>query len=93
MREYKIKRGHDVDIDAILHDYFKVEGDVSKGVDFEVPSIGRITIKKEKSSLFIGIEPPKIVSGDYSTIKKWNDFLFHATGKTTKERKKEFGKI
>jgi len=38
------------------------------------------------------IEPPKKVSGDYSVIKKWNEFLFEATGKTTKERKKDFGK-
>ena len=25
--------------------------------------------------------------------KKWNDFLYDATGKTTKERKKDFGKV
>jgi len=46
-----------------------------------------------KNLLIIDIVPPKTVCGDYSIIKKWNDFLFKATGKDTKERKKEFGKI
>ncbi len=45
------------------------------------------------TSLFIDIEPPKKISGDYNIIKKWNTFLFEATGKDTKERKKEFGKV
>jgi len=93
MREYRIKRGHNPDINALLSDYFGVEGDVSKGVDFEVNPIGKISIRREKSSLFIDTVPPKKVSGDYNIIKKWNDFLFDATGKTTKERKKEFGKV
>ena len=60
---------------------------------FEVDGIGKIDMKLEKSSLFIDIEPPKKICGDYSIIKKWNTFLFEATGKDTKERKKEFGKI
>jgi hypothetical protein len=50
-------------------------------------------MKQEKASLFIDIVPPKKVCGDYNIIKKWNDFLFEATGKDTKERKKEFGKV
>ena len=49
--------------------------------------------KLTKNSLLVDIVPPKKISGDYSIIKKWNDFLFEATGKTTKERKKEFGKV
>jgi hypothetical protein len=92
MREYKIKRGHDSDINALLLNYFGVKGDVTKGVDFEISSIGKISIRKEKSSMFIDTVPAKKVSGEYSIIKKWNDFLFDATGKTAKERKKEFGK-
>lgn len=93
MREYKIKLGHNTDINALLSDYFGVKGDVSKGVDFEIPSIGKLSIRQEKLSLFVDTIPSKKVSGDYSIIKKWNDFLFDATGKTAKERKKEFGKI
>jgi hypothetical protein len=93
MREYRIKRGYDPDINAIIKEYFDVSGDVTKGFCFEVKGIGKIEMKQEKKSLFIDIEPPKEICGDYSIIKKWNNFLFDATGKTTKERKKEFGKI
>jgi hypothetical protein len=93
MREYKIKRGYDPDINAVVKEYFDVSADVTKGCSFEVEGIGKIDMKKEKKSLFIDIEPPKKVSGDYSIIKKWNQFLYDATGKTTKERKKDLGKI
>ena len=60
---------------------------------FEVEGIGKIDMKQEKNILSVDIEPPKKVCGDYSIIKKWNAFLFEATGKDTKERKKDFGKI
>ena len=92
MRNYKIKRGHNADINALILEYFNAEGDVEKGVNFNVDGIGKIDIKKERNILSVDIEPPKELSGDYSLIRKWNDFLFDATGKTTKERKKEFGK-
>lgn len=93
MREYKIKRGHNVDLDALVSQYYGAKGDINKGMQFSVDGIGAITLKHEKSSLFIDIVPPKTVCGDYSIIKKWNEFLFEATGKDAKERKKEFGKI
>jgi hypothetical protein len=93
MREYKIKRGHNQDLDALINQYYGAKGDIGKGMQFSVEGIGAITIRKEKSSLFIDIVPPKTVCGDYAIIKKWNEFLFDATGKDTKERKKEFGKI
>jgi hypothetical protein len=93
MREYKIKRGHNPDISALIKEYFGAEGDILKGMIFEVEGIGKIGIKQEKSSLIVDIEPPKKISSDYSVVKKWNDFLLDATGKTSKERKKEFGKI
>jgi hypothetical protein len=73
--------------------YFGAKGDIEQGVSFSVEGIGKIDMKREKSLLMIDIEPPKKITGDYSIIKKWNDFLFDATGKTTKERKKEFGKV
>ncbi len=93
MREYKIKRGHNPDLTSLLSRYFGATGDIEKGVQFSVGGIGAVSMKHEKSSLFIDIVPPKTVSGDYNIIKKWNEFLFEATGKDAKERKKEFGKI
>jgi hypothetical protein len=93
MREYKIKRGHNPDINALVSTYFGASGDILKGMQFSVDGIGEIKMKQEKSSLIIDIAPPKTVCSDYSIIKKWNEFIFDATGKDTKERKKEFGKI
>ncbi|HDM66910.1 MAG TPA: hypothetical protein ENG62_00800 [Thermoplasmatales archaeon] len=93
MREYKIKRGHNPDINSLLKKYFGVDGDVSRGVEFEADGIGKINMRQEKNSLFVEIQPPKKITGDYEVIKKWNAFLFEATGKTAKERKKELGKI
>lgn len=93
MREYKIKRGHNPDLNMLVLKYFGAHGDIVSGMQFSVEGIGAITIKQEKSSLIIDIVPPKTVCSDYGIIKKWNDFLLDATGKDTKERKKEFGKI
>ena len=93
MREYRIKRGHNADIGKLITTYFGAEGNIYKGIKFEVDGIGKIDMKQEKNSLFVDIEPPKQICGDYSIIKKWNKFLLEATGKDTKERKKEFGKI
>lgn len=93
MREYKIKRGHNVDVGKLISTYFGTKGDICKGIEFEVEGIGEVSIKQEKNSIFINIVPPKTISSDYSIIKKWNTFLSEATGKDTKERKKDFGKI
>ena len=93
MREYRIKRGHNPDIGKLINEYFGASGDIFQGIKFEVEGIGKIEIRREKSSLYVEIEPPKEICGDYNIIKKWNEFLFEATGKTTKERKKEFGKV
>ena len=92
MREYKIKRGHNPDLNALISRYFGADGDVGEGMQFSVEGIGAVTMKQEKSSLIIDIVPPKSVCSDYNIIKKWNQFLLEATGKDAKERKKEFGK-
>ena len=92
MREYKIKRGHNSDINALVSRYFEAKGDIEKGMQFSVEGIGDVSMKREKNSLIIDIVPPKKVLNDYTVIKKWNEFLFEATGMNTKERKKEFGK-
>ena len=93
MREYKIKRGHNADVGALVTKYFGAKGDIYKGINFEVEGIGEVSMKEEKNSLFIDIVPPKKICGDYSIIKKWNEFLLEATGKDAKERKREFGKV
>lgn len=93
MREYKIKKGHNPDVKALVTKHFGAKGDIYKGIQFETDGIGKVDIKQEKDSLFINIEPPKKVCSDFSIIKKWNTFLLEATGKDAKERKKEFGKI
>ena len=93
MREYKIKRGYNPDINALVSKYFGATGDIIQGMQFSIKGIGDVTMKQERSSLIIDIVPPKTICGDYTIIKKWNEFLFEATGKDTKERKKEFGKI
>lgn len=80
-------------MNALISRYFGAKGDVMKGLQFTVVGIGDVTMKQEKSSLVIDIVPSKTVCGDHSIVKKWNQFLFEATGKDTKERKKEFGKI
>ena len=73
MREYRIKRGHNADVGALISKFFRAKGDVNQGINFEVEGIGKINMRQEKSSLFIDIVPPKTVCGDYSIIKKWND--------------------
>lgn len=90
MRKYSIKRGHNPDLNSLIKKYFGIEGDVEKGIEFEVEDIGKIYMKKEKNSIIVDVipPPPEKISGDYSVIKKWNDFLFEATGRTAKERKK-----
>jgi len=93
MREYKIKRGHNPDLNVLISSYFGAKGDITKGLQFSVNGIGDVTMKQVKSSLVIDIVPPKQICNDYTIIKKWNEFLFEATGKDAKERKKDFGKI
>ncbi len=93
MREYRIKKGHDSGIGTLVSRYFGAQGDIEKGMKFEVEGIGKVDMKQDKNYLIVDIEPPKKVCSDYSIVKKWNEFLLEATGLTSKERKKEFGKL
>ncbi len=88
MRIYSIKKGHNPDINALIKKYFGVEGDASKGIKFEEKGIGKIYIKREGKNLIVDITPPEKIEASYEIIRKWNDFLFEATGRTAKERKK-----
>lgn len=93
MREYRIKKGHNSDISLLIENHFGTKGDIFNGIKFEVEGIGKVDMKQDKNYLVVAIEPPKKVYSDPNLIKKWNEFLFQATGMTSKERKKEFGKI
>ncbi|MEA2055124.1 MAG: DUF5611 family protein [Candidatus Thermoplasmatota archaeon] len=88
MREYSIKKGHNPDVNAIIKNYFGASGEVEKGMNFIVDGIGKVYMRKEKNNLLIETEPIAGMSGSIDVIKKWNDFLFEATGRTAKERKK-----
>lgn len=88
MREYSIKRGHHPDLGALIQTYFGASGDVKKGVSFTAEGIGKIYLRQDGKSLFIETEPQPDMAGGAELIKKWNDFLFEATGRTAKERKK-----
>lgn len=92
MREYKIKRGHHPDIEALVSKYFNAEGNVEQGINFKVEGIGKIDMKRDGKSLFVDIEPPEEICDDFSLIKKWNKFLYEATGRTAKERRKRLNK-
>jgi hypothetical protein len=92
MREYRIKKGYNPDLGSLIDKYFGAKGDIYQGILFEVEGIGKIEMKQNKNKLFVNIEPPKKICGDYKIIKKWNDFLLQATGFSSKERKKEFNK-
>lgn len=92
MREYSIKRGHKPDVCALVKKYFGAGGDVDKGFEFIVEGIGNVYIKKEGNSLLIETRVLPGTKAEYAVIKKWNDFLFEATGRTAKERKKLWDK-
>ncbi len=93
MREYGIKRGHSVDINSLVAKYFGANGEITQGIQFTADGIGEVMLKREKNKLLVDILPPKKITGDGTIIVKWNTFLFEATGKDAKERKKEFGKV
>ena len=88
MREYSIKRSHHPDIAGIIEKYFGVTSQPDDGISFEAEGIGKIHLRRQGSSLFIETEPRPDATGGAEAIKKWNDFLFDLTGRTSKERKK-----
>jgi hypothetical protein len=88
MRRYSIKKGHKANLDELLKKYFNVEGNLNEGFEFEENGIGNIFIKKEGNEILIDIKPPEKIEPNPEILKKWNNFLFEATGRTAKERKK-----
>ncbi|MEM2934880.1 MAG: DUF5611 family protein [Candidatus Thermoplasmatota archaeon] len=88
MRRYSIKKGYKVNLDELLKKYFNVEGNLNEGFEFEEKGIGNIFIKKEGNEILIDIKPPEKIEPNPEILKKWNNFLFEATGRTAKERKK-----
>jgi hypothetical protein len=92
MREYSIKRGYHPDIEKLLDEYFGASGDVENGVEFTADGIGTITLRRDGKSLYIETTPQPDMDGGIDVIRKWNDFLEDATGRTAKERKKRMTK-
>ena len=88
MRGYSIKRGHDPDLNELVKQYFGYSGNVTEGVEFEVEGIGIVYLKREGNILKIETKPSATSETTYDILKTWNDFLFDATGRTAKERKK-----
>ena len=88
MRTYSIKKGHNPNLGELIKQYFGVEGDVEEGITFETEGIGTVHIKMEGKKFTVDIIPPEKITGSYSVLRNWNDFLFDATGRTAKERKK-----
>jgi hypothetical protein len=88
MRSYSIKRGHTPDVAALVKQYFGAEVDMESGCTFVADGIGEVLLKKEETTVLIETRPLPGTRAEYAVIKKWNDFLFDVTGRTTKERKK-----
>lgn len=88
MREYSIKRGHDPDLNALVKQYFGADGNITNGFEFQAEGIGTVSIKREGNTLKIETTPSHATQATYDTLRAWNDFLFDATGRTAKERKK-----
>ncbi|RLF52307.1 MAG: hypothetical protein DRN19_01235 [Thermoplasmata archaeon] len=93
MREYRIKRGYNPDMNSLVKEYFGVEGNVEEGLKVFCDGIGEIFIKREGQKLYIETRPSRNKKHAISIIKRLNEFLFRATGKTAKERKKELLKL
>lgn len=93
MREYRIKRGYNPDLDSLITKYFGANGDIRNGINFEVEGIGKIEMKCTKNSLFIDIEPPKKVLGDYNIIKNGIVFYLKQQVKIQKKERKNSGKL
>jgi len=93
MRSYSIKRGHNADINTLLKKYFGVDGDINSGVEFYVELMGKIYMKKEGNNLIVETTPEEVHNDEAmhkyeEMMKKWNQFLYEATGRTAKERRK-----
>ncbi len=101
MRKYDIKRGHykNIEGDGLPNIIEEVFGSVKKEGEYLVSSYGAI------KSLRVGLEGKKYLlvetemdsKADESvaaeTIKRYNEFLFRATGYTAKERRKKLTKV
>ena len=85
MREYKIKKGHNVDLQDLVHRYFGIKGDVEKGFKFDAGAIGIVFIQKKGSSLFIDVEPSREKCSDFSVIRRWNDFCLLYTSPSPRD--------
>ena len=64
MREYRIKKGHNQDIGALINKFFGAKGNITTGIKFEVEGIGKIDMKKNIRNHF---PKTQIIGGNLST--------------------------
>ncbi len=97
-RNYPLKRGVSPDpqrIEGLLRECFGVVPQSQEGhFALRFGSFERLTVWLDGKTLMVESQPapgtPKEAIQD--TIRRFNDFLFKATGFTTKERTKRMGK-
>jgi hypothetical protein len=101
MREYPVKRGHyskalaGDGLKRIMEETF---GHVEEDGEWLVSSykgLKKVRVKPlGKTKLLVETETANVPEGDAAdTLKKYNEFLFRATGYTAKERKKMMSKV
>ncbi|RLF48805.1 MAG: hypothetical protein DRN20_03760 [Thermoplasmata archaeon] len=100
MREYRVRREYrkKLEGDGLREIASKFFGDVGQDGDMLIASYGAIRSMRMRfngKSLFIDTEMDKNVDDNLAieTIKKYNQFLYEATGYTAKERKKHLSKM
>lgn len=97
-RNYPLKRGVSPDpqrIEGLLRECFGVAPESQNGrFAVRFGSFARLTVWLDGKALMVESQPapgtPKETIQD--TIRRFNDFLFKATGFTSKERTKKMGK-
>jgi hypothetical protein len=95
-RDYPVKKGIDISLEAIATKCREFSGDVKvsqKSVTLAIPGIKRLEILINGKNLAIETENDTDFKDFAQTIKIYNNLVESITGYSSKERKKKFGKI
>ncbi len=96
MREYPIKKKHEISDELLKDLMLKIFGNVKKEGEFYISSYGSlelIKVKLENKKLYAETKSNNKKELYDDTISKYNDFIEKATGYTAAERKKLLTKI
>ncbi|MDP8012463.1 MAG: DUF5611 family protein [Thermoplasmata archaeon] len=96
MREYPIKKKHEISDELLKNLMLKIFGNVKKEGEFYISSYGSlelIKVKLENKKLYAETKSNNKKELYDDTISKYNDFIEKATGYTAAERKKLLTKI